>query len=113
MVIRRRIRSILVPLALYVASAGGGGHFRHSAGVVGYFMRPARIGSRGLDAKQSLKVEIYELGQNLDAARTEHQMWDRRLALLRAGQSDRDPLAARARLLRGRVHKHDLVTVGP
>jgi cell division protein FtsB len=103
MVIRRRIRSILVPLALYAVSAG----------VVGYFMHSARIGNRGLDAKQSLKVEIYELGQNLDAARTEHQMWDRRLALMRADQVDRDLLEERARIMLGRVHKNDLVIVGP
>ena len=103
MVIRRRVRSILVPVLLYAVSAG----------VVGYFMHNAKIGNRGLDAKQTLKVEIYQLGQELETAKAEHQDWDRRLALMRADQVDRDLLEERARILLGRVHKNDLVIVGP
>jgi cell division protein FtsB len=103
MVIRRRIRSIVMPLALYAIAAGG----------VGYFMHNAQIGDRGLDAKQLLKVEIYNLAQGLEAAKAEHADWDRRLALMRADQVDRDLLEERARILLGRVHKNDLVVVEP
>ena len=103
MVIRRRLRSILVPLLLYAVSAG----------VIGYFMHNAKIGDRGLDAKQVLKVSIYALNQELEVAKAEHGDWDRRLALLRADQIDRDLLEERARILLGRVHKNDLVIIGP
>ncbi len=103
MVIRRRLRSILVPLTLYAVSAG----------VIGYFMHNAKIGERGLDAKQTMKVEIYELNRNLEAAKAEHADWDRRLALMRADQIDLDLLEERARILLGRVHKNDLVVIGP
>jgi cell division protein FtsB len=103
MVIRRRLRSILVPVVLYAVSAG----------VVGYFMHNAKTGNRGLNAKQMLKVEIHELMQSLDASKAEHQDWDRRLALMRADQVDRDLLEERARIILGRVHKNDLVIVAP
>jgi cell division protein FtsB len=103
MVIRRRLRSFFVPLILYAVSAG----------VIGYFMHNAKIGERGLDAKQVMKVQIYELSQNLEAAKAEHADWDRRLALMRADQVDRDLLEERARILLGRVHKNDVVIVGP
>src|ERR1700712_779472 len=103
MVIRRRLRSFFVPLVLYAVSGG----------VIGYFMHNAKIGERGLDAKQVMKVQIYELSQNLEAAKAEHADWDRRLALMRADQVDRDLLEERARILLGRVHKNDVVIVGP
>jgi cell division protein FtsB len=103
MVIRRRLRSFFVPLILYAVSGG----------VIGYFMHNAKIGERGLDAKQVMKVQIYELSQNLEAAKAEHADWDRRLALMRADQVDRDLLEERARILLGRVHKNDVVIVGP
>jgi cell division protein FtsB len=103
MVIRRRLRSFLLPLMLYAVSAGG----------IGYFLHNAKIGQRGLDAKQVMKVEIYELTQNLEAAKAERSDWDRRLALMRADQVDRDLLEERSRILLGRVHKNDLVIVAP
>jgi cell division protein FtsB len=103
MVVRRRIRAVLIPLVLYGVAGC----------LVGYFLHNAKIGSRGLDAKQALKVEIFELSRSLDAARAEHADWDRRLALMRADQVDRDLLEERARVLLGRVHKNDLVIIQP
>ena len=103
MVVRRRFRRILLPLVLYGLSAAA----------VGFFMHNARIGERGLDAKQVLKVRIYELGRTLDEAKAEHADWDRRLALMRADEVDRDLLEERARLLLGRVNKNDLVIIAP
>ncbi|MBV9075950.1 MAG: septum formation initiator family protein [Methylobacteriaceae bacterium] len=103
MVVRKRVRAVLVPLALYGALAVA----------VGFFMHSAQVGNRGLEAKQALKVQIYGLKEELEAARIEHAEWDRRVALLRSDQIDRDLLDERARALLGRVHKNDLVIVGP
>ena len=103
MVVRRRFRAVVVPLAAYAVAAG----------IVGYFLHNAKIGSRGLAAKQILKIQIYDANQELDAARAESREWDRRLALLRADQIDRDLLEERGRILLGRVHKNDVVIVGP
>jgi cell division protein FtsB len=104
MVVRRRARKILVPLLLYAVSAG----------VVGYFVHHAHSGARGLEAKQQFKIKAYEVNQELEAARTERSEWERRIALLRADQIDRDLLEERARVLLGQVHRNDLVIVtGP
>jgi cell division protein FtsB len=103
MVVRRRVRAVLIPLALY-AVAGC---------LVGYFLHNAKIGNRGLEAKQALKIQIRELSRSLEAAKSEHNDWDRRLALMRADQVDRDLLEERARILLGRVHKNDLVIIQP
>lgn len=101
MVVRNRARKILVPLALYAVSAGA----------VGYFMHHANIGSRGLEAKRALKIQIYEISQDLDALKTERSEWERRIALLRSDQVDPDLLEERARALLGRVHRNDLVII--
>ena len=103
MVVRRRIRAVLIPLVLY-AMAGG---------AIAYFIRSAEVGKRGLLAKQELKIQIFDLNRQLDAARTEHADWDRRIALLRADQIDRDLLGERARIMLGRVRRNDLVIIQP
>ena len=56
MVVRRRIRAVLIPLVLYGVAGC----------LVGYFLHNAKIGNRGLDAKQVLKVQIFELSRSLD-----------------------------------------------
>ena len=61
MVVRRKLRAVLIPLVAYAAAGG----------LVAYFLHNARIGNRGFDAKQELKVQIYEINQELDLARTE------------------------------------------
>lgn len=103
MVVRRRTRAVLIPVVLYLVSAG----------LVAYFLHNAKIGQRGLAAKQVLKIQIYDITQEYEATRAEARDWDQRLALLRADQIDRDLLEERARILLGRVHKNDLVIVGP
>jgi cell division protein FtsB len=104
MVVRKRTRAFLIPLALYgVAGA-----------LVGYFVHHAHHGSRGLEAKRELKGQIVELQRELDTVRTERAEWDRRITLLRSDQIDRDLLEERARTLLGRVHRNDLVIItGP
>lgn len=103
MVVRRRLRSVLIPLVFY--AAGGG--------LVAYFLHSAEIGNRGLAAKQVLKIKIYEINRELDGARAEHREWDRRVALLKADHVDRDLLEERARILLGRIHSNDVVIIQP
>jgi cell division protein FtsB len=103
MVVRRRIRAFLIPLVLYAVSGG----------IVAYFLHNAKMGNRGLLAKQELKMQSRELARELDAARAEHAAWDRRIALLRSDQIDRDILDERARIMLGRVHRNDLVIITP
>ena len=67
-------------------------------------------GNRGIEAKWQLKVA--ELGRSageLEPLQDEHADWDRRVALLRPDQIDRDLLDEQARLMLGRVHRNDLV----
>jgi cell division protein FtsB len=104
MVVRKRARKILIPLALYSVSGL----------VVGYFVHHANIGARGLDAKRQLKIQERDVAAELDTLKTERAEWERRIALLRSDQIDRDLLEERARSLLGRVHRNDLVIItGP
>lgn len=103
MVVQRRFRAVLIPLAAYLVAAG----------VVGYFLHNAEIGNRGLAAKKVLKLKIFDINQELEATKAESADWDRRLALLRSDQIDRDLLEERGRILLGRVGKNDVVIVTP
>lgn len=104
MVVRKRARAILIPLAIYGLSGL----------VVGYFVHHAHYGRRGLEAKRELKVQIVKANQELEVLRTERAEWERRIALLRSDQVDRDLLEERARVVLGRVHRNDLVIItGP
>jgi cell division protein FtsB len=99
MVVRKRARKILIPLVLYSISAG----------VVGYFVHHAHTGARGLEAKRRYKIQAYELARELESVKTERSEWERRIALLRSDQIDRDLLEERARVTLGRVHRNDVV----
>ena len=104
MVVRKRARKILIPLALYGVSGL----------LVGYFVHHAHSGARGLDAKRQLKIQVHDLARELETVKTERVEWERRIALLRSDQIDRDLLEERARSLLGRVHRNDLVIItGP
>ena len=104
MVVRKRARKILVPLALYCVAGL----------LVAYFLHHAHTGTRGLDAKRHLKIQVHDISKDLETVRTERAEWERRIALLRSDQIDRDLLEERARNLLGRVHRNDLVIItGP
>ena len=104
MVVRRRVRTVLMPLGLWTVSAL----------VVGYFVYQAENGNRGLEAKRALKVQARALNQELNAAKADRAIWEHRVALLRSDQIDRDLLEERARAVLGRVHRNDLVVItGP
>ena len=101
MVIRRRARRFLIPLVLY----------SFAAGVAGYFVHHAHSGARGIEAQQQFEAQAAELTQELETVRTERADWERRIALLRSDQIDRDLLEERARVMLGRVHRNDLVII--
>lgn len=101
MVVRRRFRAFLIPLILYVMTGS----------LVYFFLQQAESGNRGLEVKRQLKVEIAQLDSDLEKIRTERLDWERRIALLRDDQIDRDLLEERARIVLGRVHKNDLVII--
>lgn len=104
MVVRRRARKILIPLMLYCISAG----------VVGYFLHHAQTGARGAQAREQYETMAAELSKELGDLKTERGNWERRIALLRSDQIDRDLLEERARVMLGRVHRNDLVIItGP
>ncbi|NIX77453.1 FtsB family cell division protein [Microvirga terricola] len=101
MVVRRRARKILIPLLVYSVSAG----------VVGYFVHHAHSGARGIEAREQFEAQAADLTRELEAVKTERADWERRIALLRSDQIDRDLLEERARIMLGRVHRNDLVII--
>lgn len=104
MVIRKRLRSILVPLALYAASGT----------VAAYFVFHAHHGQRGLEAKREIKRQIFELTAELNELHSERAAWERRIALMQDNAIDRDLLDERARSVLGMAHPNDIVVmIGP
>ena len=98
MVTRKRLRSFLQAVALYVIAAL----------LVGYFGFHAFTGDHGLNAKQDLDQQIAELTRERDRLKTERGQWERRVALLRSASIDPDTLDERARALLEYVHPNDL-----
>ncbi|WP_132254199.1 MULTISPECIES: FtsB family cell division protein [Methylobacterium] len=103
MVVRRRVRSVLMPLGLWTVSAL----------VVSYFVHQAENGSRGLEAKRAVKEQAFGLIRELAAVKADRAVWEHRVALLRSEQIDRDLLEERARVVLGRVHANDVVIIDP
>ncbi len=104
MVVRKRARRILLPLVLYGISGA----------LVAYFWHHAHTGAHGLEAKRQFKIQAHHLAADLAAVKGEHAEWERRIALLRSDQIDRDLLEERARIMLGKVHRNDLVIMtGP
>ena len=99
MVTRRRLRSILNALALYVIAAL----------LIGYFAVNAYTGEHGLIAKQDLDQVTSQLTAELNAVRAERAVWERRVSLLKSDNLDPDLLDERARTLLDFAHPNDLV----
>ena len=89
MVTRKRLRSILTTLGLYVMAAL----------LIGYFGVNAYSGNHGLKAKEDLDQQIAALSADLDRLKPERAQWERRVALLRADKLDPDMLDEQARSL--------------
>ncbi len=98
MVTRKRLRSILTALGLYVMAAL----------LVGYFGVNAFSGNRGLKAKQDIDQQMAALSAELARLKVERGQWERRIALLKAGGLDPDMLDERARALLDYVHPNDM-----
>jgi cell division protein FtsB len=89
MVTRKRLRSILTTLGLYVMAAL----------LIGYFGVNAFSGNRGLKAKEDLDQQITSLTTELDRLQHERMQWERRVALLKSDKLDPDMLDEQARAL--------------
>jgi len=98
MVTRRRLRSFLNALALYVMVAL----------LIGYFGVNAYTGNRGLKAQQSLESQMADLSRELAGLKAERARWERRVKLLKSDQIDPDMLDERARALLDYVHPNDV-----
>ena len=99
MVTRRRLRSFLNALALYAIAAL----------LIGYFGVNAYTGEHGLIAKRDLDQDVAQLTAELDAAKAERAVWQRRVSLLKSDNIDPDLLDERARLLLDDADPRDLV----
>ena len=98
MVTRRRLRSVLTALGLYVAAAL----------LIGYFGVNAFTGNHGLNARQNIDQQIGELSAELAAVQAERAVWERRVSLLKSESLDPDLLDERARALLDYVDANDL-----
>ena len=98
MVSHRRRRAILTAIGLYIFAVL----------FIGYFAANAFTGNHGLRAQLDLDQQMRAMQQELAEAKTEHALWDRRVALLRSDGLDPDMLDERARSLLGYVDARDL-----
>jgi len=98
MVTRKRLRSILTALGLYVMAAL----------LIGYFGVNAFSGNHGLKAKQDIDQQVAALSAELSQLKIERARWERRIALLKSNSLDPDMLDERARALLDYVHPDDL-----
>jgi cell division protein FtsB len=89
MVTRKRLRSVLTALGLYVMAAL----------LIGYFGVNAFSGNHGLKAQQDLDQQIVTLSGERDRLKLERAQWERRVALLKADNLDPDMLDESTRLL--------------
>jgi cell division protein FtsB len=99
MVTRKRLRSILNALALYVMAGL----------LIGYFGINAYDGAHGLKAKEDIDREMASLSAELAQLQSERGQWERRVALLKSDAIDADMLDERARALLDDVDPRDLV----
>jgi cell division protein FtsB len=103
MVTRRRLRSVLTALGLYLCAAL----------LIGYFGVNAYTGAHGINARQGLDVQMARWTAERDALRSERQQWERRVALLKSQSLDPDMLDERARALLDYVDARDLTLMRP
>jgi cell division protein FtsB len=87
MVTRKRLRSILTALGLYVVAAL----------LIGYFGVNAYDGNHGLRAKQDIDQQIAALTAEFSSLQSERQAWERRIELLKPLSIDRDMLDEQTR----------------
>jgi cell division protein FtsB len=98
MVTRRRLRTVLTALGLYLGAGL----------LIGYFALNAYTGNHGIHARQALDLQTARLAAERDTLRAERQQWERRVALLKSQSLDPDMLDERARALLDYVDTRDL-----
>jgi cell division protein FtsB len=98
MVTRKRFRSILTALGLYVMAGL----------LIGYFGVNAYSGNHGLKAKQDIDRQMATLSVELSRLQVERSQWERRISLLRSDSLDPDMLNERARVLLDYADPDDL-----
>ena len=103
MVTRRRLRTVLTALGLYIGAAL----------LIGYFGVNSYTGNHGIVARQGLEIQMARLTTEREALKSERQRWERRVALLRSQSIDPDMLDERARALLGYVDTRDLTLMLP
>ena len=101
MVTRRRLRTFLKVLALYVAAAL----------FVGYFGVNAYTGNHGLRAKQGLDQQYAELNEELARLKAERALWQHRVSLLKSESIDPDMLDERARAVLNYLEYRELTLI--
>ena len=89
MVSRRKLRTFLTTLGLYVGCAL----------VIAYFGINAYTGNHGLRAKQALDQEFAQLSTELHQLKQERAAWQKRVRLLKSESIDPDMLDERARVM--------------
>jgi cell division protein FtsB len=103
MVTRKRLRSILTALGLYVMAAL----------LIGYFGANAYSGNHGLKAKEDIDRQIAALSADRDRLALERGQWERRVALLKSDKLDPDMLDEQARKLLDGVAPNELTLMFP
>jgi cell division protein FtsB len=98
MVTRKRLRSFLTALGLYVMTAL----------LIGYFGVNAYSGNLGLKAQEDIDRQIASLSGQLDRLKLEQAQWQRRVGLLKSDKLDPDMLDESARRLLDYVDDDEL-----
>lgn len=99
MVTRKRLRSILSALGLYVMAGL----------LIGYFGVNAYNGNHGLKAREDIDRQTATLSAELGILQADRKQWERRVALLRSDNIDPDMLDERSRALLDYVDAGDLI----
>jgi cell division protein FtsB len=98
MVSRRKLRTFLGTLGLYIGCAL----------VIGYFGTNAYTGNHGLRAQQDLDEQLALLTDELGRLKQERADWERTVKLLRSNSIDPDMLDERVRALLNYLDPRDL-----
>jgi cell division protein FtsB len=98
MVSRRKLRTFLSTLGLYVGCAL----------VIGYFGVNAFTGNHGLRAQQTLDQQFAALSEELGHLKHERAEWQHRVKLLQSSSIDPDTLDERARAVLNYLDPRDL-----
>lgn len=101
MVSRRKLRSLLSTLGLYIGCAL----------VIGYFFVNAFTGNHGLRAQQDLDQQFAQLSQELDRLKAERAAWQQKVKLLKSDSIDPDMLDERARAVLDYLDPRDVTTM--